>query len=662
MDAAEECDGVSLAAMTARGKAGRPCTAEAPREALVMMIRQERAERACAEQAVQGLEVEVQRLGVQIEEQAEDVKDLEEENLVLETALRERTDAEKKAERDARLQGVILRSRVENQKMACDELARRVVEARREIEAVGTDTKNEQAMSSEKRGQEQPTPDGLRKRLLQLLSLGSSTSWADSGSRPTTPAVVPEARPRTPIKVAVMPLGPELPAVIEAPALQEPVSALQQPVSVEAKPVSALLQPLSVEAKRPSTLATCTPTSCDIMSACFQSVFPPSPSEAEHVEEVGGELELPNQIVHVREAEAPVEQVCGELELPKQIVHVSEAEVPVEQVVGELELPKQIVHVGEAEAPVEQVAVETSPMADTTVRAMFAHCPSVGSWLRPVPRLLPAPIAFHHCPSVGTWLRQQPKAFPAPSSEAFAQEASNAVQTTTSEELASTIPFAFCPSTASWVQALPRYLPGSDATQQVINDEEMVKFALCPSAASWVQALPRYLPGSDATPPAISEQVALCTSSNSDMPRCPFVHSASVGAWLCAAPRGEILRSAEQQRLQLMQSSGCNAVDVESSSLDSRAVEDKFCERQLRVDAVETNANSVVVESLLLEGEEVSEAKDESIIKEIGTKAEVSLGSGSEEIERLAEDHKENAKEESITTSTVDYEDDEEEH
>jgi hypothetical protein len=46
---------------------------------------------------------------------------------VVQRALRERTNAEKKAERDARMQGVLLRARAEQQKLACDELARRFV-------------------------------------------------------------------------------------------------------------------------------------------------------------------------------------------------------------------------------------------------------------------------------------------------------------------------------------------------------------------------------------------------------------------------------------------------------------------------------------------------------------------------------------------------------
>mmetsp|Transcript_92273 Transcript_92273/g.143940 ORF Transcript_92273/g.143940 Transcript_92273/m.143940 type:complete len:1022 (-) Transcript_92273:41-3106(-) len=525
VDANEECDGVALASMTVRGKGGRPCTAEAPRETLVQMVRQERAERARAQEAVQGLQAEVQRLGVEVEEHALDVKELEEENVVMQRALRERTDAEKKAERDARMQGVILRSRCEHQKMACDELARRLVEARHEIVAVGVEMKSVQATSSQRDANGEEPLQTFRKRLLQLLSLGGNTTWSETGSRPTTPAVVPT--------LAEMPVSTEQestkPVFTSVPA---PASSSQQPMPVTAPSVSnQCTQPatqapapltsskkpaqlstsclseeqakpssiVSAQPKQPSTLATCTPTSCDIMSACFQSVFPSSPSEAEHVEEFDAELEFP--------------RFSLEMDLQKQ-----------ETCAGQLCLQENQMPSHAIATSLDKVVVETLGVVEDT-RPLFAHCPSVGSWLRPLPQLFSASI--------------------------------------------------------------------DTVSSQAVNDNS--KIATCEEVVV-----------GDPTSPKTSADFRV--SSCFDLPRCQFIHMPSVGAWLRAARREELLAPAAGE--QESQASQVHDQEVEVEMCTRKVSEDQPCDIDEPLESTDPNSPQVVLVVRLDEEDSLGATRD----------------------------------------------------
>merc|ERR550534_2569330 len=152
--------------MTARDSA-RPSTAEAGREELILRLSEERASRFRAEEEVETLK--------------EDLEDLQEENATAARALRERTDQQKRLQRDIRMQTVIFRHKQERQQSTCGELARRVVEARREV-TLALPPKSEPQIREQPVAAAAATAPGeavdtLRLRLLQLLSVGGSTSW-----------------------------------------------------------------------------------------------------------------------------------------------------------------------------------------------------------------------------------------------------------------------------------------------------------------------------------------------------------------------------------------------------------------------------------------------------------------------------------------------------
>eukprot|EP00441_Pelagodinium_beii_P017916 CAMPEP_0197654810 /NCGR_PEP_ID=MMETSP1338-20131121/39071_1 /TAXON_ID=43686 ORGANISM="Pelagodinium beii, Strain RCC1491" /NCGR_SAMPLE_ID=MMETSP1338 /ASSEMBLY_ACC=CAM_ASM_000754 /LENGTH=247 /DNA_ID=CAMNT_0043230323 /DNA_START=120 /DNA_END=860 /DNA_ORIENTATION=- len=157
IDLSEEDEGATLAAMTVQG---RPGTAEACRETLMGLVHWERASRVKAETTAQELQAEVQ--------------DLQTSNSLMLRALQERTDQQKQLERDARMQVVLFRSREEEQRMTCDELARRLVEARRVVLQPSERALAEKAAPSEN----VEHLDSFRKRLLTLLSAEDDTSLA----------------------------------------------------------------------------------------------------------------------------------------------------------------------------------------------------------------------------------------------------------------------------------------------------------------------------------------------------------------------------------------------------------------------------------------------------------------------------------------------------
>jgi len=189
-------DGAGLAALTSsRSSASRPSTANADREQLRGMVREERAQRLHAEQALNELR--------------EDLEDIEEEKDMVQRALRERTDQQKKIERDARLQTVIFRHQREKQQAACNELARRLVEAKREVklalppkatQKVDLAASARPATPSCRTAPPEEALEQLRNRLLQVLSAGGATNWTprpaeNSPSRPGTAGGKPESSP-----------------------------------------------------------------------------------------------------------------------------------------------------------------------------------------------------------------------------------------------------------------------------------------------------------------------------------------------------------------------------------------------------------------------------------------------------------------------------------
>lgn len=94
-----------------------------------------------------------------------EVEALRLQNQSVQRALRERTDQQKRSERDVRMQTVIFKSQAEDQRLACDELARRLVEARRLVATASTEMPA--WLSKAEFGDRF---DLLRQRLLHMLS------------------------------------------------------------------------------------------------------------------------------------------------------------------------------------------------------------------------------------------------------------------------------------------------------------------------------------------------------------------------------------------------------------------------------------------------------------------------------------------------------------
>jgi hypothetical protein len=410
------------------------------------MVRRERVERERAEKA----------LADALEDHAATRKDLEEDNERVQLALRERTNAEKKAERDTRLQGVVLRGRAEQQKLACEELARRVVEARREVESVEKQIPhtNTNADRKELAPSEQGALSDFRKRLLGLLTMGGSTNWAPS--RPTTPAdgaAAPAPVCSPPVADLAEALSLKLAAnsANKGHANEAPANVLQQyeiaaPMVEESKDIlqtiaatsevpkpqsaasiqarqkpdcladipdmaanpGALICPAANvarasprvvasvqdtpgsetemrDAKAPSVLApTRTPTGSDIISACFQSPFPSSPSEAESVEEA------PNALLAslVRFA-APLSEAASAADAqPDQLQNLI-VTFPQRPSVGSWLQTRLPAHDYQTQAS------EPASCDEEAVAEVAATPPEVET------------VAFNFLPSVGSWLQQR---------------------------------------------------------------------------------------------------------------------------------------------------------------------------------------------------------------------------------------------------------------
>eukprot|EP00929_Paragymnodinium_shiwhaense_P004930 TRINITY_DN10623_c0_g1_i5.p1 TRINITY_DN10623_c0_g1~~TRINITY_DN10623_c0_g1_i5.p1 ORF type:complete len:1512 (-),score=458.44 TRINITY_DN10623_c0_g1_i5:263-4624(-) len=142
----EDVGGVGLAAMHARSSPkhlSRPSTAEASRDVLLDKLYKERAAKASLQAVATNLRTDIDRLGEELETQKEMHEDLEEDYEIAQRALRERTDAQKVAERDTRLQATVYKARMEQQQMQNTELARQVFEAARREKSslVGTATR-----------------------------------------------------------------------------------------------------------------------------------------------------------------------------------------------------------------------------------------------------------------------------------------------------------------------------------------------------------------------------------------------------------------------------------------------------------------------------------------------------------------------------------------
>jgi hypothetical protein len=116
IDLAEEEDGANLAAMTSRASS-RPSTANAPHSSLVTMVRAARVEQLHADELLEELQTEV--------------LELKDERDSMLSALRQRTEEHKRMERDVRMQKLIFQAKSQERQMSCDELAHKLVEAKK---------------------------------------------------------------------------------------------------------------------------------------------------------------------------------------------------------------------------------------------------------------------------------------------------------------------------------------------------------------------------------------------------------------------------------------------------------------------------------------------------------------------------------------------------
>jgi len=162
IELAEEEDGANLAAMTSRASSSRPSTANAPYNARVTTVRAARVEQHHANELLEELQTEV--------------LELKDERDSMLRALRQRTEEQKRMERDVRMQKLIFHAKTHEKQMSCDELAHKLVEAKKAVAAYG-------ATASDKH----EAFDNFRQRLTQILSLGCSTKWT-----PTTQISVSE--------------------------------------------------------------------------------------------------------------------------------------------------------------------------------------------------------------------------------------------------------------------------------------------------------------------------------------------------------------------------------------------------------------------------------------------------------------------------------------
>lgn len=258
-------DGAGLAALTsARSSSSRPGTADASREQLVGMVRQERAQRLLAEQTATDLR--------------EELEEVEEEKDVMHRALRERTDQQKRVERDARLQTVVFRHQREKQQAACSELARRLVEARNEVKLALPPRPQPKAPATASRPAT-PTPaappaealEQLRNRLLQILSAGgsASTNWTprpveQSPSRPPSAggAGKPPAAPG--LVAAVSPTGKVSARAAGTSLIQVPILEAQ-PLDFDEPQVMHCLESVACgHDAAEEDASTAAPTDCDL--------------------------------------------------------------------------------------------------------------------------------------------------------------------------------------------------------------------------------------------------------------------------------------------------------------------------------------------------------------------------------------------------------------
>jgi len=187
-----------------------------------------------------------------------------------------------------------------------------------------------------------------------------------------------------------------------------------------------------------------------------------------------------------------------------------------------------------------------------------------------------------------------------------------------------------------------------------------------------VQPLPRHVPQfvSESTSKKIDDEVVPCTSFNVNVHRCGFVHRPSVGAWLCAAPRGELLaRVAEEQMSQLssrgsaMLQSQLKEADAEVSCVDSKVSEDQLCETEVIVESVDQSSPQMLL-FVRLDGDASCEPKQESIVDQPETCFDVVAGLELDNVDRVVEVQDDKAKDEACDENapspSLDSEDDSE--
>jgi len=197
LEVTEYAGGVTLAAMTARSSSdSRPSTADAPRDELLRRLYRERAERLQAEETSKTLQAAVSKLEETVADHADDIDDLKEENVTMHRALRERTDAEKKVDRNIRMQTAIFRAQTEQRQQQYNQVVqqhnqvvRQLHEVKRELVSVAPPNAqipsiapaNVQVQADQGIEQQDCSPKPgfgeFRERLLQLLVGGTSTNW-----------------------------------------------------------------------------------------------------------------------------------------------------------------------------------------------------------------------------------------------------------------------------------------------------------------------------------------------------------------------------------------------------------------------------------------------------------------------------------------------------
>eukprot|EP00930_Biecheleria_cincta_P026996 TRINITY_DN1896_c0_g1_i1.p1 TRINITY_DN1896_c0_g1~~TRINITY_DN1896_c0_g1_i1.p1 ORF type:complete len:1187 (+),score=308.28 TRINITY_DN1896_c0_g1_i1:338-3562(+) len=215
--------------MTSRGQ--RPSTAEAGRDVLITIVHKERAAAARLRSEIQNLQAS---------------------NSKYQHALRISTEQLKTAERDARMQRVLFRTKAEEQRLACDELARRLVEVKRAVVEPGAKASVEPSEAQQRPGE---PLDSFRKRLLSLLECADRerTEQLDAKSQPSQTlasdavGALPANELQQPVLQTSQTLASEAINASPANELQQPVLRMSQTLAseaIDASPANERQQPV----------------------------------------------------------------------------------------------------------------------------------------------------------------------------------------------------------------------------------------------------------------------------------------------------------------------------------------------------------------------------------------------------------------------------------